>query len=372
MKTKTRSLGIFQAIKNYIYDECGEVNLGNDTGDATADTSAAPETISDLDSELDLELSDDSIQDDSQMSQSYDDSPEVNATNEQELEQEIQEAVENGASEDQVKSMIRKYNLKIDGEEIEEEVDLDNEEEMIRTLQLAKKSHKTMQEKAELEKATAAFLQEMRKNPFEALKQLDPEFNEMEYMAKVIEELEKQNAMSPEEKENARIRKEYEQMVAERDRLRKEAEERKRQEETQIILNQIKSDISRALEADDDLVVNDNNIALIAQEMAKASKNNVELSAQQALEIAKKRIQNEYNQYANMFKSTASMKKYMGPELLERLKEDRIKAAQQQSQVKNAKANPVSPVQNNQKIAKKRLSINDILAGRADSSELED
>lgn len=358
---KTRNLGFIQAVKNYFNDESGEVNLGDDSG------SEAPSDVSgDVGSSIDSEESADFIDDsESELPDDSSEDGEISASSQEELEQEIQEAAENGASEEEIKSMIRKYNLKIDGQEIEQEVDLGNDEEMIKTLQLAKKSHKTMQEKAELERATARFLQEMRNNPFEALKQLDPNFDEMGYVSKFVDNLIKQNEMTPEEKENARIKSEYEQMLAERDRLKQENEERQRAEQTQQLVNKIKSEITRELDSDEDLVVNDNNIALIAQEMARASSNGVDLNPKQALEIAKKRIQNEYNQYSKSFKSTASMKKYMGDELLEKLREDRAKIAQQQQQVKNAKTNSVSSKSSTQEPAKNRINIGDILAGRA-------
>lgn len=363
LKNQTR-LGFIQAIKNYFNDESGEINLGDDAVEVSPEPSEEISPEGEQDSQV---VENDEISEEI----SPEGEVEVQASNEQELEAEIKDAVENGADEEQVKSMIRKYNLKVDGKEIEEEIDLDNEEEMVKTLQLAKKSHKTMQEKAELERATADFLKKMRANPFEALKQLDPEFDEMSYVNEFIDNLIKENQMTPEEKENARIRQEYEQMIAERDALKKEAAERKRQEETQAILTQIKADITKELEADEDLVVNENNIALIAQEMIKAGQEGVELAPKQALDLAKKRIQNEYSQYANSFKSTASMKKYMGSELLERLKEDRIKAAQTQAQVKNAKTNPVSaPV--GQEVPKKKLSLSDILRGDVSGEDLND
>lgn len=364
MKTK---FGFIQALKNYVLDECGEVNLGAESAPAeVSESSDMSSEESSLESEESADFSDDSE------GESESGDIEVAAENEQELEQEIQEAAENGATEEQIKSMIRKYNLKIDGEEIEQEIDLDNDEEMIKTLQLAKKSHKTMQEKAELERATASFLQQMRNNPFEALKQLDPDFDEMSYVSNFVDNLIKQNEMTPEEKENARIKSEYEQMLQERDRLKKENEERLRAEQTQQLVNQIKADITKELEADEDLVVNDNNIALIAQEMAKASADNVDLTPRQALDIAKKRIQNEYNQYSKSFKSTASMKKYMGDELLEKLREERAQTAIKQQQVKNAKVNPVGNKASSSEPEKKKISIGDILAGRATWDDYEE
>lgn len=361
MKTK---FGLFEAFRSIVFNERGSVGP---EGDGGGDMSDAPvdDSSEDVSSDEGVDFSDSEDSDEGDSVEVSDEGADVQAETEEELEQEIQDAIEDGASEEEVKSMIRKFNLKVDGREIEKEIDLNDEEALKREFQLAAKGQKTMQEKAEQEKAFAQFLQAARKDPLKAMKQLDPEFDEMDYLSNLVDEMIKENEMSPEEKEQARIRKEYEEAIAERDRLRKEAQERQMAEQTQKVMAQLRQDIESALEADEDLVADKNTIALVAQEMQKADSQGVELSASQALQIAKNRLQKQYNDYANIFKSTASMKKYVGNNLLEKLREDRAQIAKKQQEVKStAGIKNVSSVSKKEEKPMKKYSLSDLMAGR--------
>lgn len=367
MKTKSK-LGFFQAAKSIIFNEKGNIDLGSAEATPEASSDEVVEASEDVSEEIVEESSEESseaIVEDSESSE------ELKAETVEELEGEIEEAIENGASEKEVQDMIRKFNIKVDGKEQEVEIDLSDEEAIIKELQLARMGQKRAQEKSELENATAQFLKDMRANPFKALKQLDPEFDEMSYVNEFVEKLIKENEMSPEEKEQARIKEEYEQLKAEKERFEKEAKERKQQEEVQQILSQIKSEIEEVLKADEDLNVNDKAISMIASEMDRAWKSHqVDLKPQQALDIVKKRLQKEYEDSTNMFKSTDSMKKYMGNNLLEKLREDRAKIAEKQQQVKSAKVQASSQKQV-QSAPEKKISLSDIISGRAKWDEQE-
>lgn len=369
---KTRKLGLFQAAKAIIFNQKGNVDLGS--------ADAAPEASSDDSVEASESVSSESIDEGSDESseaivgdsEPSEEGSEVQAETVEELEGEIEEAVANGASEKDVQDMIRKFNIKVDGKEQEVEIDLSDEEAIIKELQLARMGQKRAQEKSELENATAQFLRDMRANPFKALKQLDPEFDEMSYVNEFVEKLIKENEMTPEEKEQARIREEYEQLKAEKERYQKEAQERKQQEEVAQILSQIKSEIEEVLTADEDLNVSDKAISLVAAEMDRAWKTHkVDLNPKQALDVVKKRLQKEYEDSTNMFKSTDSMKKYMGNNLLEKLREDRAKIAEKQQQVKSAKVQAATQKQASEKPNKPMPKLSDIMAGRASWDDLE-
>lgn len=368
MKTK---FGFIQAFKSIMFNERGSIGAEEDSGAEIDDVAeSSDEGAEEIQEE---ESSEEPSEDESEeSSEDFDEDSdvEVQAESEEEFQEEVEEAIEKGASEEEVKSMIRKFNLKVDGKEIEKEIDLNDEEALKREFQLAAKGQKSMQEKAEQEKAFAQFLQAARKDPFKAMKQLDPSFDEMEYVAKIVDEMVKEQEMTPEQKEQAKMRKEYEEALAERDRLRKEAQERQAQEQTQQILNQLKQDIETALNADEDLVADKSTVALVAQEMARADEQGVELNANQALQIAKRRLQQQYESSANMFKSTASMKKYVGNNLLEKLREDRANLAKKQQEVKGTSG--IKNVSRNapaKKAPEKKISLSDLMAGRVNFDE---
>lgn len=360
MKTK---FGFIKAFSSIVFNERGSVGF-DDEGGADDSVDVAEEGGEDF-SDDSIEAGSEDLEEGGEFDESDEDTIEVQAESEEEFQEEVEEAIENGASEEEVKSMIRKFNLKVDGKEIEKEIDLNDEEALKREFQLAAKGQKTMQEKAEQEKAFAQFLQAARKDPFKAMKQLDPSFDEMEYVAKIVDEMVKEQEMTPEQKEQARIRKEYEETQAELARMKKEAQERQMQEQTQKIMNQLKQEIESALNEDEDLVADKSTIALVAQEMDKADRQGVELNAKQALQIAKKRLQHQYESSANMFKSTASMKKYVGNNLLQKLREDRANLAKKQQEVKGTSSiKNVSRGPKQESAPEKKYNLSDILAGR--------
>ena len=68
------------------------------------------------------------------------------------IENEVQEAIEDGATQEEVANMIRKYELKVNGKTIEKEIDLSDEAAVIEQLQLAAAGRGAMQNNAELER----------------------------------------------------------------------------------------------------------------------------------------------------------------------------------------------------------------------------
>ena len=67
---------------------------------------------------------------------------------------------------------IKKLKLKVDGQELEEELNLDDDEALIRQLQMAKMGQKRAKEKADLEKQLGMFFNELQKNPLGVLAQI--------------------------------------------------------------------------------------------------------------------------------------------------------------------------------------------------------
>jgi hypothetical protein len=132
----------------------------------------------------------------------------VQAETMDELKEEIQEAVEDGATEQEVKNMIREYEIKVNGKKKKVKVDLNNEQDLIRRLQLAEAGQGAMQEKAELEKFIAKEVMRWKDNPkdFFAETGLDAQEWAERMITEKVEELQK----SPEELERERLLRELE------------------------------------------------------------------------------------------------------------------------------------------------------------------
>jgi len=267
---------------------------------------------------------------------SEDSAPEVQAETEAELEDEIQAAAEDGATEEEIKDMIRQYTIKVDGKELVREIDVNNEEEMIRQLQLAAKGQKSTQELAELKKTYNAGLQNILNDPFAALKSLDPDFDEMAYVTDFVNKRHAAAQMSPEEKAAAERDTELEQLRAERDRMAQEKQEREQSEQRKQLADEIQTDIMAALDSDDELIADRETIGLIANELMWAVKNGYDMTAKDVLPTVKDQLKQQYEKAAGRFKSTDVLKKYLGKNLIEKLREERVQQAKEQ--VKNVKS----------------------------------
>jgi len=260
---------------------------------------------------------------------------EVQAETEQELESEIKDAIEDGASEEEVKSMIRQFTLKVDGKEFVREVDLNDEEALTRQFQLAAKGQQSMQELQELKNAYSNELKRLLDDPFAVLKEMDPDFDPLDVSARYIDRLAKEQEMSPEEKAEIVRQKEYEELKAERDSLKKAAQDKEQEAARSALADEIQTDIMAALSGDDELVADRETVALVAENLMWAAKNNMhDITAKDVLPEVKNQLRENFQRSASRFKSTAALKQYMGDELLNKLREERVEQAKKQ--VKNA------------------------------------
>lgn len=153
---------------------------------------------------------------------------EANLDETEEVPEEKEEKSSKKAKEEKKKEekRLKKLKLKVDGKEIEEELDLDDDETLTRHLQMAKLGQKRAQEKAELEKNVENFLKALEADPWEAMKRMgkDPEKLIEDYINAQIEASKK----SPEQLEKERMENELKALKAEREREKKELEERER------------------------------------------------------------------------------------------------------------------------------------------------
>lgn len=152
---------------------------------------------------------------------------EVDASEEAEAkEKEEAPAKKQTKTEKEIEKRIKKLKLKVDGKEIEEELDLDNEEELIRHLQMSKMGQKRAQEKAQLEKELQSFFGELQRDPLSLLaKEMGMDVNQLiqSYIDQQLEQAQK----SPEQIEREKLESE---LKALRDEREKEKETLKTRE----------------------------------------------------------------------------------------------------------------------------------------------
>lgn len=149
-------------------------------------------------------------------------------------------------SKKEASSLKRKLKLKVDGQEFEEEVDLGDENYLIKELQKSKAFDKRMQEFAGYKKQVDAIMKLLDEDPEALLEKMGRNVDEMaeKRLRRKVEEMEK----SPEQLEREKMAKELEDLRNEKKRI----EEEKQKAEMDSLRNkhgmEIERDIKSALD----------------------------------------------------------------------------------------------------------------------------
>jgi hypothetical protein len=156
----------------------------------------------------------------------------------------VEDAIEEAQQEIQ-KELKKRLKIKVDGQEIEEEIDFNDEEGLRKKLQLAAAAQKRMQESASLKKDIQSFIETLGKNPKQAISDLGYDFDDIvnKYVEEKLIEMEK----SPEQIERERMAKELEELRSEKERLAKEKEQAEMQRLQDQYAAQIDKEIDDAL-----------------------------------------------------------------------------------------------------------------------------
>lgn len=196
------------------------------------------------------------------------------------------------------KSTKKQYKVKVDGREESVDLDLSNDEELIKHLQMSKVANKRMQSEAEIRKGVQELLDTLRTNPLKVL--TDPRLNIPDEARKKLaealmnEELQEMSK-TPEQREKEKLQKEYErlkQQVEIEKQAREAAEFRALQEQQAVSLD---SEISSAIESSG-LPKNARTVRYFAEAMAFALQNGIDLSAKDLAPYVKKQALSEFKE----------------------------------------------------------------------------
>src|ERR1041385_1180397 len=121
---------------------------------------------------------------------------------------------------------VKKFKLKVDGKDLDEEVNLDDEEYLTKQLQLAKAAQKRMGEYATLEKQVKSFIEELRRDPKKVLSDPNVGIDVKKLAASVIEEEIANSKKSPEQLEKEKLEAKLRQIEDDRKREREEFQRR--------------------------------------------------------------------------------------------------------------------------------------------------
>ena len=272
---------------------------------------------------------------------------EVQAETEAELKEEIADAIEDGATEEEVKSMIKKFQLKVNGRTVEREIDLSDDETLKRELQKAAAFQQTAQEAAELKKMYESEIRRLQSNPWEVLQELglNPEELNERFLEERINELKK----SPEQIEREKMERELSEARERLKRIEQEEESRREQELIAQAEAELEEEIIAALDAHKTLPPTQKTMSRIADAlmyaMDYAEENGYDASAITVADVIP-HVEEEYRQEMRALLDNAPeqmLEEYVGKQNLERLRKNRVAA------VKNNPKQVVRPTSNSVK-----------------------
>ena len=238
------------------------------------------------------------------------------------LQDVVETALANGASEKEVKSLIREYQLKVNGKTINKKIDLSDENGLRNELQLAAAARQSMQEASNLKKLYEKEVGRLKSNPWEVLQELgmDPdELAELRIQAR-IEEMKK----SPDQIERERIQKELTAAREEARQLKEERETENFEKMKQQAAVQIESEIESALDAYKSLPKSRHIVKRIADSLLWAMDQGFEnVTAEDVMPMVEKEWKEEMNRLMDD-SSEDILEQMIGQRNLERMRAKRL------------------------------------------------
>ena len=283
------------------------------------DTTPVPEESPETQEEsTNTEESQESSQEESSESEAVE-TPEVESSNEEESES--SEPL-NKEEKQEVKEMIKKLKIKVNGKEDEVELDLNDEEKLREMAQWAKAGRMSLQDKAEIEKSWEAYQRELKDDPWTKLQELGLDPDELAEMR--IQQRIEEMAKSPEQKAQEAMEKELEALrnqIKEKEDKEKQIEMERMQKEAEV---EIEADIKEAL-GSTTLPSSQYVIKRVADAMLFAMDNGYEeITASQVIPIVEKEIRKEIQDTIDSL-PTEVMEEFIGKKSLERLRQNRLK-----------------------------------------------
>lgn len=261
----------------------------------------------------------------SEESISEESSNEASAANQQaELQEAVEDAIANGASEKEVKNLIKEFQLKVNGKLINKTIDLSDENNLKNELQLAAAARQSMQEAANLKKLYEKEVSRLRQDPFSVLQELglDPDQLAEMRIQQRIEEMKK----SPEQLERERIQAELQAAREEAKKLKEEREAEQFEKLKEQAAFQIESEIEQALDAHKTLPKSRHIVKRIADSMLWAMNNGFDdVSAEDVMPLVEKEWRDEMSRLMDDSPEDI-LEQLIGQRNIERLRAKRLNA----------------------------------------------
>lgn len=254
----------------------------------------------------------------------------------QELQGDVQQNLQNSVqkSPETPKSNKRQLKLKVDGQEIVEELDLDNEQELVRQLQLAKMSQKRAQEAADLRKRMDAIGEylEQAKGDKKKLRALIKELgaDEKELAAAIIEEEIANSQKTPEQIAKEKLEEELRELKDQRKREKEEWEASERERLYAQEAERYDLLVSEAISSSD-LPKSPYVVKKMADYMLLGLENGVDVHPNDVINLVREEIQEDIQQmFAAMPEEV--IEKIIGKDVLGKIRKRNVAKAKQVGQ----------------------------------------
>lgn len=239
-------------------------------------------------------------------------------------EKEPKEAKKDSKKAKEIEKRIKKLKLKVDGQEIEEDFDMDDEDRLIRELQLSKMGQKRAQEKASLEKEITKFMQDLQKDPL-ALLQAELGMNTDELIEQYINKQIENAKKTPEQIEREKLEAELKSIRDEREKEKQTAKEQELARLQQQEFERYDMLMDQAL-TKSNLPRNPLYVKKIADYMLAAVEAGYDVTPDDVIPLVQQELQDDLTE---MFKvlPEETIEKLLGDQVLNKLRKRRVQKA---------------------------------------------
>lgn len=244
------------------------------------------------------------------------------ASSNNDLQEAVEDAIANGASEKEVKNLIKEFQLKVNGKIVNKKIDLSDENNLRNELQLAAAARQSMQEAANLKKLYESEVSRLKQDPFSVLAELglDPDQLAEMRIQQRIEEMKK----SPEQVEREKIQAELQAAREESRRLKEEREAEQFEKLKDQAAVQIETEIEQALDSHKTLPKSRHIVKRIADSMLWAINNGFEdVTAEDVMPLVEKEWRDEMSRLMDD-SSEDILEQLIGQRNIDRLRAKRL------------------------------------------------
>lgn len=241
---------------------------------------------------------------------------------------------------EQARKTLKSLKIKYNGKEYEEQLPFeipDDEkavEYMRRQLQLSKMAQIKAQEKAEIEREVAAFIQQLRANPRAVLEDPALGLNMQELVAQYIEEQLENSKKSPEQIKAEQLEKELKKLQEEREREREEMRKRELERLQQQEFERYDTLITKALEKSS-LPKSPYVVKKVADYMLMGLQEGYDITPEDVIPLVEEDIKNDIKQMFSVMPEEV-VEKIIGNEVLGKLRKKRLSMAKTPATVKKS------------------------------------